>query len=201
MNKFVYALLSIAVVVLFFVFFIHKKEPLPPPKNLTVVAFGDSLIAGYGSTKGNDFISILGRETGVNIINEGVNGDTTDSALARIDTVLAHDPGVVILLLGGNDYLRRVPKEVTFENLGRIVLKFKENNTRVVLLGVLGGLLRDNYEKDFKNFAKSNDLIYVENVLDGIIGDQQLMSDQVHPNDTGYKKIAEKVLPALREAL
>lgn len=201
MTKRIYIGLVFILVVLVCVFVINKRQDLTPPKNLVVVAFGDSLVAGQGSTSGNDFISLLSKEIGINIINKGQNGDTTESALVRIDDILALDPGVVVLLLGGNDYLRRVPEEATFKNLDKIITRFKENNTKVVLLGVRGGLLKDNYEESFADLANTHDLFYVPNVLKGLLGKQDLMSDQVHPNDKGYRIIADKVLPVVKKAL
>ena len=73
-----------------------------PPKNQTIVAFGDSLVEGVGATPGNDFVSLVERTLRVDIINKGKSGDTTAHGLARIDEVLVEDPGIVILLLGGN---------------------------------------------------------------------------------------------------
>lgn len=182
-------------------FFFRGEEKLPPPKNTTLVAFGDSLVAGHGASPGNNFVDLVSARIGVPIINEGISGNTTGMALERIENVLARDPGVVIVLLGGNDYLRRVPKETTFENLHTIVTKFKDNDTRVLLLGVRGGLLRNTYEKEYADFAKREGIPYISNVLDGILGDTDLMYDSIHPNDKGHKIIADRVAPKLKEIL
>ncbi len=185
-------------------FFIHNKNDQlagNPPKNATVVAFGDSLIRGVGSTDGNDFVSLLSRRIGTEIVNKGKSGDTTVAALTRLDEVIALDPGTVIILLGGNDYLRKVPMETTFGNLAAMIERFKQNDIRVILLGVRGGLLRDLYEKDFAKLASDQEVPFVSNVLDGLIGDDALMSDTIHPNDKGYAIIAERVLPVLIEVL
>ncbi len=172
-----------------------------PPQGDTIVAFGDSLVQGVGATEGNDFVSVLAREIGKPIVNVGKSGDTTAMALARIDQALQHDPDIVLVLLGGNDYLRRVPKEETFANLGQIVTKFQEKGAVVLVLGVRGGLLRDNYEAQFKQFAKKYETAYVPNVLDGLIGTQTYMSDTIHPNDRGYVLVAEKVQSVLEDFL
>lgn len=163
----------------------------------TVVAFGDSLISGVGSTKGNDFISLLSKEIGQPILNLGKSGDTTTAALTRIDSVVRTKPDIVIVLLGGNDYLRKVNQDETFKNLEKIVKTLQDNGAVVILLGVRGGLLKDTYEAKFRAFAKSNGTAYVPNVLDNLLGDKALMSDAIHPNDIGYQKIADKVLPTL----
>ena len=85
-----------------------------PTSGRTIVAFGDSLVEGRGATPGRDFVSLLARRLNTRIVNAGRSGDTTAAALARLDSdVLSRDPKVVIVLLGGNDYLRRVPTEQT----------------------------------------------------------------------------------------
>ena len=80
-----------------------------PPPNGPIIAFGNSLTAGVGASMGEDYVSELEERLNVNIVNEGVPGDTTEDALARLDgDVLARDPSVVIIWLGGNDELRRI---------------------------------------------------------------------------------------------
>jgi len=184
-----------------FVIFYLSKPDVPKPKNQTIVAFGDSLVQGVGSTEGNDFVSVTSRKLGVPIINKGRSGDTTESALERIGEVLALDPGVVIVVLGGNDYLRRVPKETTFKNLEEIIKKFKDNGTIVVLFGTRGGALRDTYEEDYARLAKKSKVIYIGNILRGLLGNKELMSDQIHPNDAGYARISGRLVPILSDII
>ena len=83
-----------------------------------VIAFGDSLVRGVGASPGRDLVSVLSNRIDVPILNAGRSGDTTASALARLDeAVLTRRPRVVLVLVGGNDLLRRVPPEETIENL------------------------------------------------------------------------------------
>ena len=111
--------------------------------------------------------------------------------------MLDQKPDIVIILLGGNDYLRRVPDTQTFDNLLMIIRQVQSGGAVVLLLGVRGGLLTDHWDTNFEMLAKATGSAYVPNVLDGIFGDPKLMSDQIHPNDRGYEKIADKVAPAL----
>src|SRR5206468_2546588 len=91
-----------------------SPRPARPTAGQTIVAFGDSLVEGHGATPGHDFVSVLSRRLGVPIINAGRSGDTAEAALSRLEqAVLARNPRVVIVLLGGNDFLRRVPREET----------------------------------------------------------------------------------------
>lgn len=170
-------------------------------RGTNIVAFGDSLVQGVGATPGNDFVSILSRQAGLPIINLGKSGDTTASALARVDSIFEHDPRIVIVLLGGNDFLRRIPMDTTFENLSAIVEAIQARGTAVLVLGVRGGLLYDSYSARFASFAKEHKAAFVPNVLDGLVGDVRSMSDSIHPNDAGYERIARKVLPALKGML
>lgn len=205
MNKKQVILLIIAVIVIFSTlhFFLGQYENVKnyPPKNQTIVAFGDSLIEGVGSTPGNDFISIVGRNLGIEIINKGLSGDTTTSALSRINDVLTLEPGIVIVLLGGNDVIRRIPKDETFQNLERIIENLQNEGAIVILLGVRGGILFDSYDEDYKELSKKYHTAYVSNILDNLIGNQKYMSDGIHPNDDGYAIIAERVGPVLKKLL
>lgn len=169
-------------------------------RHMKIAAFGDSLVEGYGATGGNDFPTLLGAKLGVPIANFGHSGDTTASAFARIDSVIDAKPDVVIVLLGGNDALQRVPLATTKENLSMIIEKFQQANIKVVLVGVMGGIGSDPYKGMFEGLAKTYRIALVPNVLSGIFGDRTYMSDQVHPNDAGYAKVAAKILPAVQGA-
>ncbi|MFZ2719381.1 MAG: GDSL-type esterase/lipase family protein [Minisyncoccia bacterium] len=168
-----------------------------PPREGPIVAFGDSLIYGIGATSGNDLVSRLSAAIGEPIENMGVSGNTTALGLARLDAVLEKEPSIVLLLLGGNDYLQRVPRETTFAQLGTIIERLQEKGAVVVLLGVRGGVLRDSFSDEFEKLADTYGTAFVPNVLDDILGKPALMFDQIHPNDAGYARIAEKVLPVL----
>lgn len=170
-----------------------------PPKNETIVAFGDSLVFGQGATTGADFVSRLGAILGRDIINLGVSGDTTERGLSRLEEVLEKDPGTVIVLLGGNDFLRRIPLETTRSNLATIIEALKANGSVVVLLGVRGNLLGDSADAMYEELSKTYGTVYVPDVLDGLLLKPELMSDGIHPNDAGYKHIAERLARVFEE--
>ena len=172
-----------------------------PPHEGRIIALGDSLVRGEGATNGHDFVSILSEMIGEPIENFGVSGDTTAMGLARLDRVIAIHPRIVLLLLGGNDYLRQIPGEQTFQNLETIITRLQSDGTVVVLLGVRGGLVVDHFDDDFAALAKRTGAAYVPDVLDGLFGDAALMSDSIHPNDAGYRLIAQKVFPVLSTVL
>jgi acyl-CoA thioesterase-1 len=173
-----------------------------PTSGERIIAFGDSLVAGRGATPGKDFVSQLARRLGTPIENAGRSGDTTASALARLDQdVLSRKPRVVIVLLGGNDFLRRVPTADTFRNLSAIVQRIRNRGAAVVLVGVSVGLLSDSYGDEYEQLARRASAGLVPDVLDGILGRGDRMSDAIHPNDEGYRMIAERIEPVMRKLI
>lgn len=184
---------------------LFTDEPKPSCRERTpqpvVVAFGDSLVEGYGATTKGGFVSLVSASAGIPIRNFGKSGDTTESAESRVPEVLKANPDVVIVLLGGNDTLRRVPPETTEANLDGMLATFRDSGARIVLLGVIGGLpFKDPYPQMYETLAEKYDAVYVSNVLSGLITKPEFMSDSIHPNEAGYGRIAERVLPALEEA-
>ncbi len=119
-NKSIFIIGTLSVLLVFGIFyFIFNKDTYSnyPSNGTDIVAFGDSLIQGVGaSSVDKNLVSILSRRIGKPIINLGVSGNTTADGLNRLDQLDKYKPKVVILLLGGNDYLRKVPKETTFNN-------------------------------------------------------------------------------------
>ena len=172
-----------------------------PGEGTTIIAFGDSLIEGVGASVGNDLPNLLSIGIGKPIENMGVPGETTNDGLARIDAVIAKDPKLVIVLLGGNDYLKRIPIDDTFQNLETIIDRIHESGAMVLLLGIQGGILGDPFKERFAALAALKGVAYVPNVLSGVIGNASLMDDAVHPNNAGYAAIAAKILPELEQLI
>jgi lysophospholipase L1-like esterase len=195
-------LIAAAVLVGFWWFRSDLPEAARPTSGSTVVAFGDSLVAGRGATPAADLVSVLSKRLGVPIINAGHSGDTSGAALARLDSdVLRRNPRVVIVLLGGNDYLRRVPASETFANLQTIVERIRQRGSAVVLVGVAVGLMSDPYRTQYEALARRTSAGLVPDILGGIIGHTDLMSDSIHPNDRGYAMMADRIEPVIRTLL
>lgn len=166
----------------------------------TVVALGDSLTIGVNSDE--SYVDILSDWSDVNIINEGVSGDTTQEALDRLQSdVLSRNPDVVLVFLGGNDILQNIPKETTFSNLSLIVERIQNSGAEVILLGLHNRVFRFDYETGYENVADNTSARYVPNVLEDILGDGDLMADAVHPNKEGHRIIADRIWPEFQEAL
>jgi lysophospholipase L1-like esterase len=174
-----------------------------PPKGTSIVALGDSLTAGVGaSSEDKDYIRLLEQRLNIRIENKGVIGDTTHDALLRLDAdVLKEKPDIVLVLLGSNDYLKGVPQKETFDNLRTITERIEQSGAVVVLIGARGGLLNDKFADDFKNLAREKGTLFVPEIMEGIIGVPNLMSDEIHPNDAGYLKMADKIAPILLGAV
>ena len=184
-------------------FFYFKTEPIAnyPSRGTDIIAFGDSLVEGVGATDGNDFVSLLSQKIGQPIVNLGRAGDTTADGVARIGQLDAYTPKVVLLLLGGNDYLRKIPMSDTRKNLEALIQNIQARGAIVLLLGVRGGILNDRFAAEFTDLRDTYHTAFVPDVLRGLLGNGQYMADALHPNAAGYKIIAERVYPILAEVV
>lgn len=187
------------VVSIFGFYFFYKTETITnfPSRGTDIIAFGDSLVEGVGSTEGNDFVSKLSLKIGRPIVNLGHSGDTTADGIARINELNNYNPKVVLLLLGGNDHLKKVPIATTRQNLATLIKNIQGRGAVVLLLGVRGGLLNDPFDTEFETLRKTYHTAFVSDVLDGLFGKVKYMSDEVHPNDQGYEIIANRIYPVL----
>jgi lysophospholipase L1-like esterase len=198
------AVVGLAVVAVVGWWLLHDRSPRAarPTAGSTIVAFGDSLVECRGATPGQDFVSLLSRRLAVPIVNAGRSGDTAVAALSRLDVaVLSRNPRVVIVLLGGNDFLRRVPTSETFRSLSTIVERIRERGAAVILIGVSVGVIADPYAGEYEALARRTSSGFVPDILDDIIGHTDRMSDSIHPNDRGYQLMADRIEPVVRDLI
>ncbi len=175
---------------------------LPPTATGAWIAFGDSLTEGYGAVRGSDFPAQLARSLGVTIENHGVSGETSAAGLKRLPDLEAAQPAVVFLCFGGNDVLQGVRREEMISNVGVMIDRLHGRGSFVVLLGIRGAsLVGDRNASAFQKLAKEKRVLFVPNILDGVMGNAALMSDQVHPNEAGYGVIAAKIEDALKPVM
>lgn len=200
-----FIILGISVTLLFvfsFVYFSRTSTIINYPSNGTdIVAFGDSLVEGYGATSGNDFVSLLARKIESPIINLGHAGDTTIDGIQRINELDDYNPKIVLLLLGGNDHLKKIPIAETEKNLAILIENIQARGAVVLLLGVRGGLFNDPFDTMFEDLRDVYHTAYVSDVLHGLFGNSKYMADTIHPNDHGYAIIADRVYTVLVDIL
>ena len=167
-----------------------------------VICFGDSLTEGVGAGRGEDYPSVLARQLPHPVINAGRRGNTAAAGLSRLEQdVLGRNPRLVIVLFGGNDFLRRVPLGKTRKNLEEIVRRIQGRGAIVVIVGVRLGLFTDEYGPIYEEIAKKYGALLIPRVLKGILSDPKLKSDSIHPNGAGYQLMAERVLKQVKSLL
>lgn len=188
----------------------------PQPANAKlVVAFGDSLYAGYNLGPKEGFAPVLEsllekRGIAAEVVNAGVSGDTSAAGLARLAFTLdglPRKPDLVVLGLGGNDMLRGLPPKETRANLEAMLTELKKRDIPVLLTGMLASPnMGADYAKDFNALypalAKQYGVGLYPFFLTDVIGKRELMlPDGIHPNAQGVTIVADHVAPMVAEAL
>ena len=158
----------------------------------TIVCFGDSLTAGVGRGDAPSYPDHLADRLGVVVVNAGVPGDTAGLALRRIDGVLAEDPWLVVVVLGGNDILRRVPIEATESAMNEIVERLLEAGVVPLLIEVRGPFGR-RWARLFDRLEDTYGVPVIRDVLPRLLLDARYKSDAIHLNAAGYELLAEAV--------
>lgn len=179
---------------------------------IRILAFGDSLTAGYGLSENEGFVPQLqsellkmGRE--VEVINGGVSGDTTAGGLSRVDWMLVDKPDIVILELGANDMLRGLPALEAKNNLDAIIQKIRESGAKLLLAGMIAPKnMGEDYRKDFDaiypDLAKRYDILLYPFFLDGIATRPEFnQSDGLHPTKDGVSVIVKNIIPYVEQLL
>ena len=174
------------------------------PKGSAVLALGDSLTYGYGAAPTAAYPVQLAGLTGWKVINGGVSGDTTADALARLPELMGQHPKLVIISIGGNDFLRKLPESTTRANIGKIIQTVQAANIPAVLVaiphftvGALFGKLSDH--PLYHEIAEQYRIPLLNGAWSEILGDKDLKSDQIHANAEGYRKFAELLKAFLEE--
>ena len=176
-----------------------KLAPLAP--DAVVLAFGDSLTYGTGANEQESYPAQLARLTGRRVIREGVPGEVSATGLARLPAALdEHQPKLLLLCHGGNDFLRRLPGAKAAENLRAMIRLAKSRGIDVVLIGTPEFSLMVTPPAFYGEIAKEFRIPYEGDVLSKILRDGSLKADQIHPNAQGYKLMAERVHALLKKA-
>ena len=181
-------------------------------KSVHIVAFGDSLSAGYGLRPKDAFPAQLQKQLkadGRNVVvtNGAVSGDTTADGLQRLEWAVPGGTDAVILELGANDALRGIDPKVTRANLEKIIAALKKRNVQVLLAGMLspanwGDHYSDDFDKIFPDLAKEHGLVFYPFFLEGVALDTKLNQDDgMHPTGKGVAEIVKRIMPKVVELI
>jgi acyl-CoA thioesterase-1 len=176
-----------------------KLAPLAP--DAVVLAFGDSLTYGTGASEAESYPAQLESLISRRVVGAGVPGEVSADALARLPGVLDDvRPQLLILCIGGNDFLRNLGSAQVEANVRRMIRLAQERGAGVLLIGTpeKGLLLRP--PGFYAKLAKDAGIPYDGDVIGEILRKSELKSDPIHPNATGYRLIAERVAERLRKA-
>ena len=177
---------------------------------INVLMFGDSLTQGYGLPYEDGLVPTLQekvRNEAISLINSGVSGDTTSGGASRIEWSLSSDIDAVVIALGGNDMLRGIDPEITYNNLEIIINAIKSENLPFILVGLeaplnYGGDYKKKFDDIFPELAMKHKGIYAKSFFEPLITDNAIplnlmQKDGIHPNKLGVEKIADYMYPKL----
>jgi acyl-CoA thioesterase-1 len=177
-----------------------------------IVAFGDSLMAGYGLSDKDAFpaklqAALKAKGHDVLIVGAGVSGDTASAGLARLDWSIPNGIDAVIVELGANDALRALDPAVTRKSLDAIIRRLKERRIEVLLAGMhaprnLGADYVAAFDRIYPDLAKAHDVALYPFFLDGVATEAKLnQRDGVHPTAAGIDVIVARILPAVEQLI
>jgi acyl-CoA thioesterase-1 len=166
-----------------------------------ILAFGDSLTYGTGAAQAESYPAQLAALIGRTIVRSGVPGETSGAGLERLPGALAeHQPRLLLLIHGGNDFLRRLPKERAAANVREMVRLARSRGVEVVLIGTPEPGFTITPPDFYADIAREFAIPYEGAVIGKVLRDASLKSDPIHPNAKGYRLIAERVAALLRES-
>lgn len=187
-------------------------QAAPAAAATKIVAFGDSLTAGYGLKPNEAFpVRLKARLEkdgyAVEIENAGVSGDTTSGGLARLDWAKRDHPDIVLLELGANDALRGIDPKLTRANLDAMLQRLTEAHIKVLLIGMKaprnwGPEFDSAFDAIYPDLAKKYGVPLYPFFLDGVALDAKLnQGDGLHPNAAGVEVIVAKIAPAVERLI
>jgi lysophospholipase L1-like esterase len=169
------------------------------PGDAVVLAFGDSLTYGTGAAEGESYPAQLEKLIGRRVVRAGVPGEVTAQALARLPEALdEHAPRLLLLCIGGNDFLRRLGTEQAERNVREMVKLAQDRGIAVLLIGTPEPGFTVSPPAFYAGIAKEFRLPYEPGVIGEVLKDRALKSDPIHPNARGYRVIAERLAERLK---
>lgn len=173
----------------------------PLPSGATILAFGDSLTYGTGTSRDKAYPAILEKRTKIKVINAGIPGEITTNGLARLPSLLdKYQPDLIIICHGGNDMLRKLSISQASNNIQKMIELARASNTQVILIGVPEfGIFLDP-SPIYQKLADKNELPIANDILSEILSKNAFKSDQIHPNSEGYQLFAQRIESILRQS-
>ena len=166
-----------------------------------ILAFGDSITFGTGASPAESYPSVLEKRIGRRVVNAGIPGEVTAEGRARLASVLdEYNPKLMLLCLGGNDFLRHQDEIKATENLRAMISLSKSRGVSVVLIGVPRLGLGLEVPRLYGELAKEFAIPLEGKTLKQILSKGRLKSDSIHPNAAGYTILAESVAQLLRNS-
>jgi len=195
-----YLLIILAIIGL--IFFFKKATPEVIKLNPTdkILAFGDSITYGYGESENESYPYLLSQSTNTQVINAGINGDTSQEGLQRLPALLEDNSIKLILLcFGGNDILQNLPLGELKNNLKKMIQLAKAKNVDVILISVPKvsdlGLSSMNL---YSTVAEEENIELMDDLLVHILSRSSLKNDYIHPNTKGYRYMADQIFKHLK---
>jgi acyl-CoA thioesterase-1 len=171
----------------------------PLPSDAAILAFGDSLTFGTGASEAESYPAQLATLVGRPVVRAGVPGEVSGDGLARLPQALdEHQPRLLLLLHGGNDFLRRLPKSRTADNVRAMIRLARDRGIDVVLIGTPEPGITVTSAEFYGEVAKEFGIPYEDAVIGRILRTPSQKSDPIHPNAAGYRVLAERVAELLR---
>ena len=171
------------------------------PSDAVVLAFGDSLTYGTGANEAESYPAQLERLIGRRVVRAGVPGEITSQALARLpDALEEHAPRLLLLCIGGNDFLRRLGNEQAARNVRAMVELAKKRGVAVVLIATPEPGLLPSPPAFYAEIARELRVAHEPAVISEVLKNASLKSDPIHPNAQGYRVIAERLAVLLKQS-
>lgn len=192
-------------ILLLILFLLSSCTPSPRLSQLSpdtkVLAFGDSITYGTGAAEGESYPAVLQGILSRTVINAGIPGETTAEGLSRLPSVIdEHRPALMILCLGGNDFLLKLDEGEAKKNLREMVKLAKEKGVDVLLIGVPRLGLSLAVSEIYGDIAEEFNIPYEGKILRSILSKGNLKADYIHPNTQGYRKMGEAIAELLRKS-
>jgi lysophospholipase L1-like esterase len=171
------------------------------PSDAVVLAFGDSLTYGTGAAEEESYPAQLERLIGRRVVRAGIPGEVTAQAVKRLPQLIdEHSPRLVLLCIGGNDFIRRLDSAQAEAKVRAMVALARERGIEVLLIGTPQPGLSVSAPAFFAAIAEEFRLPYEADVIAEVLTDNRLKSDLIHPNARGYRVIAERVAERLKQS-